>query len=108
MRNKNTYHNFFYTFIEVAEDTKSVTDKNPTSKNENKTIAEMQYELIFQNSNNLTSDDIFFSDLCRQKRFEKYNEGKVALYGMDTEQYQKLLNDTKIKKIKAMGSTKKR
>lgn len=33
--------------------------------------------------------------------------GKVALYGMETEQYQNFLNDTEIKKIKAMRSTKK-
>ena len=33
--------------------------------------------------------------------------GKVAIYGMDTEQYQNFLNDTQIKKIKAMRSTKK-
>ena len=35
------------------------------------------------------------------------NEGKVALYGMDTEEYQNFLNDKKIKKVKAMRSTKK-
>lgn len=34
-------------------------------------------------------------------------EGKVALYGMETEEYQNFLNDTKIKKVKAMRSTKK-
>lgn len=35
------------------------------------------------------------------------NNGKVAIYGMETEQYQIFLNDTKIKKVKAMRSTKK-
>jgi len=33
--------------------------------------------------------------------------GKVALYGMDTKQYQNFLNDIQIKKVKAMRSTKK-
>lgn len=32
--------------------------------------------------------------------------GKVALYGMETEEYQKFLADTKIKKVKAMKSSK--
>lgn len=35
------------------------------------------------------------------------NNGKVAIYGMETEQYQIFLNDTKIKKVKAMRSTRK-
>jgi hypothetical protein len=32
--------------------------------------------------------------------------GKVALYGMETEEYQSFLADTKIKKVKAMKSSK--
>jgi Family of unknown function (DUF6157) len=32
--------------------------------------------------------------------------GKVALYGMETEEYQKFLANTKIKKVKAMKSSK--
>ncbi|PVY40934.1 DUF6157 family protein [Pontibacter virosus] len=32
--------------------------------------------------------------------------GKVALYGMGTDEYQKFLADTKIKKVKAMKSSK--
>ncbi len=34
------------------------------------------------------------------------NDGKVALYGVETEEYQKFLADTKIKKVKAMKSSK--
>jgi hypothetical protein len=30
------------------------------------------------------------------------SNGKVALYGLETEEYQKLLDDTQIKKVKAM------
>lgn len=33
--------------------------------------------------------------------------GKVALYGMETDEYQRLLGDSKIKKVKAMRSSKK-
>ncbi len=35
------------------------------------------------------------------------SEGKMALYGMETTEYDKLINDDKIKKLKAMRSTKK-
>ena len=34
------------------------------------------------------------------------SNGKIALYGMETEEYQKFLSDTKIKKLKAMKSNK--
>lgn len=49
------------------------------------------------------------SPLTKTYGFGVHNDknGKVALYGMDTEEYQNFLNDTKIKKVKAMRSTKK-
>ncbi len=34
-------------------------------------------------------------------------DGKVAIYGMETEEYQQFLNDPKIKKIKSLNSRKK-
>jgi len=34
------------------------------------------------------------------------NNGKVVLYGMETDKYQQLLSDPKIKKVKAMKSSK--
>ncbi len=33
-------------------------------------------------------------------------EGKIALYGMETEDYQSFINDHSIKKLKAMKSSK--
>jgi hypothetical protein len=35
------------------------------------------------------------------------SNGKLAIFGMETEQYEKFVNDTKIKKVKAMRTTKK-
>jgi hypothetical protein len=35
------------------------------------------------------------------------DHGKIALYGMETEEYQKFVADSKIKKVKAMRSAKK-
>ncbi|MCQ6559971.1 DUF6157 family protein [Paenibacillus mendelii] len=34
------------------------------------------------------------------------SEGKLALYAMESEEYQKLLNDTSIKRVKAMRSSR--
>ena len=35
------------------------------------------------------------------------SNGKVAIFGMETEQYEKFQNDPKIKKVKAMRTSKK-
>jgi len=47
------------------------------------------------------------SPLTKTYRFGIHcdNNGKVALYGMETEEYQKFLADPKIKKYKAMKSS---
>ena len=130
--------NYFDTFIEVAEDTKADCGTKPPTK-ENKTIAEMQFELISKNPYKFTSDDIFFqvfadrNDLtkaeykqARENFFSKGQpcfraspltktygfgvhsdgQGKISLFGMETKEYQEFLADKKVKKIKAMKSTK--
>ncbi len=130
--------NYFDTFIEVAEDTKVDRGTIPPAK-EKKTVAEMQYELIFNNPYKFTSDDIFFqvfadrNDLTKikykQARVQFFSKGqpcfraspltktygygvhsdsngKVALVGMETDEYQKFLADENIKKIKAMKSNR--
>src|SRR5690625_5876794 len=51
--------NYFDTFIEVAEDTKSNCGTKPPAKGK-KTVAEIQYELIVKNPYKYTSDDILF------------------------------------------------
>lgn len=130
--------NYFDTFIEVAEDIKVVCGTKPPAK-ENKTIAEMQYELLANHPYKYTSDDVFFqvyadkNDLiaseykqAREAFFSKgqpcfrasaltktygfgmhhNNEGKIAIYGMETPAYQNYLLDPLIKKVKAMRSSK--
>lgn len=128
--------NYFDTFIEVAEDTKTDHGTKPPCKDK-KTVAEMQYDLISKNPYKYTSDDILFqvfadrNDLT-QDEYEKAREqffskgqacfraspltktygfgihnnhdGKIALFGMETEEYQKFIEDSKIKKVKAMKS----
>ena len=130
--------NYFDTFIEVSDDTKANCGTQPPSKDK-KSVAEIQYELIFKNPYKYSSDDILFQVFAdknnlteaeykqaREQFFSKGqpcfraspltktygfgvhcdNNGKVALYGMETSEYQKFLADTSIKKLKAMKSTK--
>lgn len=139
-KDKKHTTNYFDTFIEVAEDTKVDCGTKPPAK-EQKTVAEMQYELLTKNPYKFTSDDILFqvyadrNDLtkpeypeARERFFSKGqpcfrsspltktygfgvhadSNGKVAIYGMETEQYGKFLKDPKIKKVKAMRSSKRK
>ncbi|MCH5598814.1 DUF6157 family protein [Niabella ginsengisoli] len=52
--------NYIDTFIEIAEDCPVETAEIPKSKNDLKTVAQQQYELIVKNPYKFTSDDIIF------------------------------------------------
>lgn len=130
--------NYFDTFIEVAEDTKTTNGTKPPTK-VNKTVAELQYELLTNQPYAYSSDDVLFkvfalrNDLteseyekARKEFFSKgqpcfraspltksygfgihsNSEGKIALYGRETPEYQKFLDDPTIKKLKAMKSSR--
>ncbi|WP_262248085.1 DUF6157 family protein [Parapedobacter soli] len=130
--------NYYNTFIEVAEDTKTAAGTQPPSKAK-PTVAEMQYDLIANHPYQYTSDDVLFQvyadrnglieaeyGQARAQFFSKGQaclraspltktygfgihcdgEGKVALYGMETEAYQKISADPKVKKVKAMRSSR--
>ncbi len=132
--------NYFDTFIEVAEDSRSDHGTKPPSKGDKKTIAEMQYELIAKHPYKFTSDDVLFQVFADRNELTKAEHkkaredffskgqaclraspltktygfgvhcdanGKVALYGVETAEYQQFLSNTKIKKVKAMRSSKK-
>lgn len=92
--------NYFDTFIEVAEDTKVTCGARPPSKGDKQTIAEMQYELLVNHPYQFTSDDILFQVFAD-------SNGKIAIFGMETEQYKQLQKDPKLKKVKAMRTSKK-
>lgn len=132
--------NYINTFIEVADDCPTDKCEVPKPKGNNKTIAEMQFELLIKNPYKFTSDDILFqifadrNDLtkseykeAREQFFSKGqpcfrtspltkkcgfglhsdSNGKIAIYGIETDEYQKFINDKNIKKVKAMRTSKK-
>ena len=131
--------NYIDTFIEVADDCPTDIGEIPKPKGSNKTVAEMQFELLIKNPYKFTSDDIFFqvyadrNDLtkvehkeAREQFFSKWQpcfraspltkrygfgvhsdkDGKVAIFGRETKEYEQFVNDTKIKKVKAMKTSK--
>lgn len=132
--------NYFDTFIQVAEDTKTACGIKPPSKGDKKTIAERQYDLIAKHPYQYTSDDILFqvfadrNDLAeaeheqvRAQFFSKGqacfraspltktygfgvhcdSEGRIAIYGAETAEYEKFVADPNLKKVKAMKSSRK-
>ncbi len=132
--------NYFNTFIEVADDCPVEIGEIPKSKGTNKSIAEMQFELLIQNPYKFTSDDVFFqiyvdrnnitnseqkeareqffskgqpcfraSPLTKRYGFGVHsdNEGKIAIYGKETIEYNEFVNDTNVQKVKAMRTSKK-
>ncbi|PXY44853.1 DUF6157 family protein [Flavobacterium hydrophilum] len=132
--------NYQNAFIEVAEDCPSTTGEIPPLKGENKTIANIEFEMISKNPYKYSSDDVLFqvfadrNDLtksdykdARTKFFSKgqaclraspltkrygwgiHNDenGKIALYGMETPEYEKYSKDENLKIVKAMRSSRK-
>jgi hypothetical protein len=132
--------NYQNTFIEVAEDCPLTSGEIPPVKGENKTIANIEFEMISKHPYQYSSDDVLFqvfadkNDLtksefteARKQFFSKgqaclraspltkrygwgiHNDenGKIALYGMETPEYKKLSTDKNIKVVKAMRTSRK-
>ena len=131
--------NYFNTFITVADDTKASSGEIPPQKGEEKTMANLQFEMIAEHPYKFTSDDVLFQcyagknqlakkDLAkaREEFFSKGQpclraspltkrygygvhhdqEGRVALFGRETEEYKAFENDKNLKVVKAMKSAK--
>lgn len=131
--------NYYNAFIEIAPDCPTTHGEIPSLKGGKKTTATHQFELIYKNPYQFTSDEVLFkvfaerNDLieseyedARKQFFSKgqaclrafpltkrygwgvhYNEeGKVAIYSIDSEAYTRFLEDENVKKYKAMRSSK--
>ena len=131
--------NYINTFIEVADDCPTDHCEIPKPKGNNKTVAEMQFELLVKNPYQFTSDDILFQvfadrndlataehKIARAQFFSKGQpclrtspltkrygfgvhfdkEGKVAIFGRETEAYEQFVNDETVQKVKAMRNAK--
>ena len=140
MGDKQHTTNYYNTFIKIADDSEATSGIAPQSKGSNKTIAEIQFEMISKNPYKYSSDDVLFNvyaernDIAkseqkaeREKFFskgqpcfraspltKKYGfgvhsdkNGKMAIYGIETEKYELFLTDSDIIKVKAMRSAKK-
>lgn len=131
--------NYINTLIEIAEDCPVSKAQAPLEKKE-KTLANLQYEIISEHPYQFSSDDILFecfalkNDVAESEKEEERirffskgqaclrcsplakrygfgihhnQEGKVAVFPVESETYQQLLNDPSVTKVKAMRSKRK-
>lgn len=132
--------NYYNTFIEVAEDSSATHGVIPKSKGEQRTIAEMQFEMVSKKPYAYTSDEVLFKVFAERNDISEPEQiaakaaffskgqacfrasplpkkhgfgvhanqaGKIALYEIGTDAYDKFVNDAQIKKVKAMKTSKK-
>ena len=131
--------NYYNAFIEIAEDCPAQSAEVPPQKGEEKTVANLQFEMIIENPYQFTSDEVIFKGFAIKNKLssnleqeralffskgqaclraspltKRYGwgihhdaEGKVAMYPMESEAYQAFMQDSGVKKYKAMRSKKK-
>lgn len=131
--------NYYNTFITIADDCTELIASIPPLRGGKKTVAGLQFEMIYENPYTYDSDDVLFGVNAIKKAFEKYElaeqrelffskgqpcfrasalgkkfgwgihcnaDGKIAIYAVESAEYQNLIQDEKVKKVKAMKSTR--
>ncbi len=63
--------NYYNTFIEIAEDCKLNQGEIPPMAKDKKTIALLQFEMLYENPYKYTSDEVLFGVFALKKEFEK-------------------------------------
>lgn len=127
--------NYYNTFIAIAEDCPTATGDMPPLKGDKKTVANLQFEMLYDNPYRFTSDEVLFAVFAQRKEFTKEElaeqrahyfskgqpcfraspltkqygwgvhsnaEGKIAMFGAETETYKKFVADESVKQVKAM------
>jgi hypothetical protein len=130
--------NYYNTFIEVAEDCPVKTAEVPPMRGE-KTVANIEFELLIDNPYEFTSDDVLFHvhaakrhlknkeyDMEKEQFFSKGQAcfraspltkrygwgahfdatGKMAIYPVESEEYQSFAKDKSLTQVRAMRSKK--
>lgn len=59
--------NYYNTFIEVAEDCPAIKAEIPPVKGEKRTVANLQFDLLYNQPYQYTSDEILFSVFAQRK-----------------------------------------
>jgi hypothetical protein len=133
--------NYLDTFIEIADDCPVTAREIPPQRGRQKTVANLQFEMLVDSPYRYTSDDILFTlyaiknnvlerdlDTERIKFFsrgqpcfrssplpKRYgwgvhsdSDGRIAIYAVNSEEYQRLAQAKDVKHVKAMRSKRAR
>ncbi len=63
--------NYYNTFIEIAEDSKTSKGEMPPIKGDKRTVANLQFEMLYERPYELTSDEVLFGVFAIRKEFTK-------------------------------------
>lgn len=74
--------NYFNTFIEIADDCPTEVGEMPPIKQEAKTVANIQFEMLSKNPYKFTSDDVLFQVFATRKDLTKseYKEAREQFF----------------------------
>ena len=131
--------NYFNTFILIADDSPTAEGEMPPLKGEKKSVANLQFEMLYEQPYEFTSDDVLYGVFSQRKGFDQSEieaerikyfskgqpcfraspltkrygwgvhanaEGKIAIYASGSSEYEALMNDDAVQKIKAMRNKK--
>lgn len=129
--------NYFNTLIEVADDCPAPVGEMPPVKTNKKSVANLQFEMVYTHPYEFSSDDVLFAVFATRneissgqleeqrhlffskgqpcfrasplpKRYgwgvHSNEEGKIALFAVESEAYQQFVADESVIKTKAMRS----
>lgn len=63
--------NYYNTLVEIAEDCPTDKGEMPPPKGEKKTVANLQFEMLYEHPYQYTSDEVLFGVFAIRKEFEK-------------------------------------
>jgi hypothetical protein len=74
--------NYYNSFIEIADDCQAKRGEIPPVKDKNKTVANLQFEHIFNNPYNYTSDEVFFMVYAEKNDLteNEFNEAREIFF----------------------------
>jgi len=74
--------NYFNTFIEIAEECPTGSGEIPLVKGDQKTVANLQYDIVGTNPYKYTSDDVFFQVFAERNELvkEEYKEAREKFF----------------------------
>jgi hypothetical protein len=131
--------NYFKTFIEIAEDCPAEAGEVPPMRGTKKSVANLQFEMVYDHPYKYTSDEVLFGVYAQRKGYTKNEmeeqrklffskgqpcfraspltkrygwgvhsdeQGRVAIYPVDSEEYQRFVQDEEVNKVKAMRSSR--